>query len=76
MNGGGQEGLKMGKGIDWPAKSEGKGTRTIQYPAEQTEEVRKCFESQGISFMLIPSSVRTSISDGSPKCYSVSTQWR
>jgi hypothetical protein len=22
--------------IDWPVKSEGKGTRTIQYPVEQT----------------------------------------
>jgi hypothetical protein len=73
-NGSGQEGLKMGKGIDWPAKSEWKGIRTIQYPAEQTEEVRKYFESRNLSFMLTPSSVRSSISDGSPQCYSASTR--
>jgi hypothetical protein len=31
-------GLKIGdEDIDWPVKSEGKGTRTIQYPVEQTE---------------------------------------
>jgi hypothetical protein len=31
--------------IDWQVKSEGKGTRTIQYPVEQTEGVGEIFES-------------------------------
>jgi hypothetical protein len=31
--------------IDWPVESEGKGTRTIQYPVEETEGDREDFES-------------------------------
>jgi hypothetical protein len=31
--------------IDWSVKSEGKGTRTIQYPVEQNEGVGENFES-------------------------------
>jgi hypothetical protein len=39
-------GLQIGdEDIDWPVKSEGKDTRTIQYPVEQTEGVREIFES-------------------------------
>jgi hypothetical protein len=31
--------------IDWLVESEGKGTRTIQYPVEQTEGGGENFES-------------------------------
>jgi hypothetical protein len=58
--------------VDWPVNSEGKGTRTIQYPVEQTEEERDNIQSWNHAFMLTFSELRTSISDGGPKCCSAS----